>query len=301
MTYTIAMVTTDPAGLGGRDQDTGPLADALRAVGLTVDAPVWHDPAVDWAGYDLVVIRTPWDYSERYPEFLAWLDRAAGLTRVLNAPELIRWNIDKRYLDDFQALGVPVVPTVFCVTADEVRAAVAGFATGRVVLKPSVSAGSRDTGLFEPGDPRALDLAGRILADGKTVMVQPAAERVIEDGENALFFFNGEYSHAFHKGPILVPGGGYVGGSYTSDISRVEPHADEIVLGARVLAAVRTIAAAKGLGADAGLPLYARVDIAAGLPPEVIEVEIFEPAYFVDVVPEAVPAFVRAVQERLAR
>src|SRR5690349_7074836 len=104
MIMRIGLLTTDEVALHGRDHDTGRLLEALRRAGLAADAPVWHDEAVDWASYDLLVIRTPWDYSERPGEFMAWLDRASVLTRILNAPDLIRWNIDKRYLDDFQDL-----------------------------------------------------------------------------------------------------------------------------------------------------------------------------------------------------
>jgi hypothetical protein len=301
VTSRIGLLTTDDAALGGRDRDTGPLTEALRRSGLRTDAPVWHDQAVDWSSYQLLIIRTPWDYSHRQSEFMSWLDRASALTRILNAPDLIRWNIDKRYLDDFQALGVPVTPTVFCDTEEDAEAAIGDITAGRLVVKPSVSAGSRDTGLFAPGDPGALALAGRIIAAQKTAMVQPAAESVIEGGENALFFFNGRYSHAFHKGPILATGGGYIGGEYDTDLSRVEPSPAEINLGERVLESIGRIAQRRGFAEDAGLPLYARIDVASdgGESPQVLEVEAFEPAYAIDVVPEATDAFVKAVNERL--
>ncbi len=295
----LGLITTDPASLRGRDPDTAPLAEALRHAGHDVDILIWHDPAVAWEDYDLLIIRTPWDYSERYAEFMAWLDRAAAVARVLNAPELIRWNIDKRYLTDFEAAGIPVVPTTFCDTAEQAAAAIAARAGERVVVKPSVSAGSRDTGLFEPGDPGALALAVRIVAAGKTAMVQPAVEQVITGGELALFFFAGEYSASFHKGPILVPGGGYVGGSYQVSITRGEPSEAEIAFGRRVVAEVAGIAGRRGFGAEARVPLYARVDIVAGTEPQVIEVEVFEPAFCTDVLPESVGAFVRAVTARL--
>lgn len=299
----IGLLTTDAAALAGRDLDTPVLAQALRADGWSVEAPTWHDPAVDWASFDLLVIRTPWDYSWRWPEFLSWLDRASSRTRVLNAPDLIRWNIDKRYLADFAALGVPVIPTEFGDTTAGVAAAIERVGDRRLVVKPSVSAGSRNTGLFDPGDPGALRLGEEIVATGKTAMIQPAAESIITGGENGLFFFNGLYSHAFHKGPILAPGGGYLGGAYKSDISRVEPSRAEIELGSRVMAAVGRIAAGHGFGEDAATPLYARVDIAAGPgePPRVIEVEMFEPSLATPIVPEAVAAFTTAVKERLHR
>ena len=179
---TIGLLTTDTADLAEIDRDTPVLVRGLAEAGFRVEAPVWHDPAVDWAAFDLLVVRSPWDYPERYAEFTGWLARAAGRTRILNAPDLIRWNIDKRYLDDFRDLDVPVVPYAFCDTPAAAEAAIGELAHGRVIVKPTVSAASRDTGLFQPDDPRARELAARIIAAGKTAMVQPAVEEVISHG-----------------------------------------------------------------------------------------------------------------------
>jgi glutathione synthase/RimK-type ligase-like ATP-grasp enzyme len=300
----IGLLTTDAAHLADTDPDTAPLLAALTAAGFRATAPVWHDPSVDWAAFDLLVIRSPWDYPERYAEFTGWLERAATGTRILNAPALIRWNIDKRYLDDLSALDIAVVPSAFCTTPAEAQAAIAVLAPGRVVVKPTVSAGSRDTGLFQADDPGARELAAHIIATGKTAMVQPAVEEVVTHGENALFFFNGDYAYACHKGPILRPGGGYLGGgAYTEQITRADPSAEEIELGRRAIAAIARIAERRGLGADAGQPLYARVDIASrqGAEPQIIEVELFEPSYFVGVAPEAAGHFVEAVRKRCAQ
>jgi glutathione synthase/RimK-type ligase-like ATP-grasp enzyme len=283
---TIALITTDPASLPTPEPDTADLAAALRSSGLEADVVVWHDPAVDWARYDLAVIRTPWDYPERHAEFMAWLDRAAAATRLLNAPDLIRWNIDKRYLTALAESGLPVVPTEFCDTVAAARTALDG-SSGRVVVKPSVSAGSRDTGLFTPDDPKALDLARKIIDSGKTAMVQPAVEEIIERGELGLFYFNGEYTSAFHKGPILAPGGAYVGNGDL--ITLGSPSPEDITLGSQALAAVTS------LGFDQ--PLYARIDIAAA---QVIEVEVFEPGYALPILPANRDAFVQAVHARLA-
>jgi hypothetical protein len=301
VTTKIGLLTTDEAALAGRDRDTARLTEALRAGGWSADAPIWYDEGVDWAAFDLIVIRSPWDYSWRHHEFMAWLEGASKVTRILNAPDLIRWNIDKRYLDDFAALGVPQIPTTFCATAGEAAAAVERLAGQRLVVKPSVSAGSRDTGLFASGDPGARLLAEQIITTGRTAMVQPAAESILTGGENGLFFFNGRYSHAFHKGPILAPGGGYVGGAYRPEITRTDPAPAEVELGGRALAAMARIAADRGFAGDAALPLYARIDMASDADgsPQLIEVEVFEPNLVTDIVPEAVAAFTTAVRERL--
>src|SRR6185436_2769165 len=87
------------------DPDDRPLRDALGAA-----AVAWDDPAVDWEAFELVVLRSPWDYTARREAFVAWADRV-GADRLVNPPEVVRWNTDKRYLSELDAAGLPVVPT----------------------------------------------------------------------------------------------------------------------------------------------------------------------------------------------
>lgn len=301
MTKRIALVTTDPDFLGNEERDIDALVAALRQSGFDVETPIWHDAAVRWDSFDLAVMRSPWDYPQRYHEFVTWLDRVSKQVRILNAPELITWNTDKRYLSDLSAAGVPCTGYEFCDTPDDVGAAIDRYAPANVIVKPTVSAASANTGWFANADPKAFELAERIFSLGKTVMVQPAVEHVTQHGENALIYFNSEFAASFHKGPILELGGGYIGGRYIEDISRGHPTAAEISAGEQAVTAVGDIARARGFSADAQLPLYARVDIAMneGTEPQVIEVEVFEPAFFVDIIPEVAGAFVRALAARL--
>jgi len=68
-------------------------------------AAVWSSSEVDWAVFDLVVLRSTWDYAERYDEFLAWID---ALPQLANPARVVRWSTDKRYLGELAAAGVPV-------------------------------------------------------------------------------------------------------------------------------------------------------------------------------------------------
>ena len=160
----LGLVITDPARFTAADTmlDVHPLLEALQAHGANVRAVDWADPAVDWSGFDLVVLRSPWDYSVRPAEFDAWLDRAGAATRILNDPELVRWNMDKRYLAELERAGIPGIPTTLhedeSSLAAALSAASAGAHDGHVVLKPTVGAGARLTGLLHPGDPAALAL-----------------------------------------------------------------------------------------------------------------------------------------------
>ena len=218
---TLALVTTDVPELLEHEFDLEPLLAEFARRGVAVDASVWHDPSVDWEHFDLIVMRSPWDYPQRTAEFLAWLD-SLDASRVLNPPALIRWNLDKRYLLDLEAHGVSIVPTVVASSLAEVRAAALAVG-GRIVVKPNIGAGSWGAHLTSADDPKLDGYVAEVLDAGKLVLVEPEAPEITAGGEHGLLFFDGEYSHAVTKGRILADDGGYFGGVYNEDITPVSP------------------------------------------------------------------------------
>ena len=242
---------------------------------------MWTDPAVDWSTFDAVVIRETWDYVERRAEFLAWTRDVDAVTRLLNTAGVVAWNTDKTYLRDLDAAGVPVVPTRFLAPGDDAASwRPAAVTTGDLVVKPAVSAGSRDTMRYAAGDPDGAALAHveRLLSSGRTVMVQPYLDAVDGHGETALLFFGGEFSHAIRKGPLLVRDveGDRVAGLFVQeDITAREPSPAEIDVARRAIAAITA-------STGASVPLYARVDLVPGPDgaPLLLELELTEPSLF---------------------
>ncbi|MDL2335376.1 MAG: hypothetical protein QFC55_05035, partial [Chloroflexota bacterium] len=102
----IALATC--AALPDLDPDEQLLLEPLRALGVEARAAVWDDATVDWAAFDLVVIRSTWEYASRRDEFVAW---TRSVPRIVNPANVVAWNTDKHYLRDLAAAGVPVVPT----------------------------------------------------------------------------------------------------------------------------------------------------------------------------------------------
>lgn len=286
----IGIVVTDAAFYSDEDpdHDTPLLLAALRARGVGAEAVVWHDDTVELAAFDLLAVRSPWDYPERPGEFQAWLERAAASTRVVNAPATMRWNLDKHYLADLEGAGIRVVPTTYAHSVDEARAALT--AHPRVVVKPAVSAGARDTGLFDAADERALALATRIIDAGGTAMIQPEVPELSRGWEKALYLIDGRFTHAISKGALLDVGGGLLGGVYQEHPEQVPAYDDEIAFATAVVRAVQTVTGGP-------LPLYARVDTvrsrAYGL--VLLEVELVEPALNLHVAPHATDAVVDAL------
>ncbi|HEV7496319.1 hypothetical protein [Baekduia sp.] len=260
------------------------------AIDGDVTFAIWDDPAVDWAAFDLVVVRSTWDYQERRDAFLAWA-RGIG-ERLVNPPGVLAWNTDKRYLHELAAAGLPVVPTTL-VAPGELFTAPAG----EYVVKPTVSAGSRDTARFTADEgERAAALVAAIHAGGRTAMVQPYVASVDARGETALLFFDGAFSHAIHKGPLLRPGAEPTSEVFAAEtIAPRTPSAAELAVAQRILEDV-----AQRLGT--GSPLYARVDLVedAGGAPLLLELELTEPSLFFAGDAARLARYGAAVQRRLA-
>src|SRR6266508_2961870 len=131
-------------------------------------------------------------------------------------------------------------------------------------------------------------------ATGRTAMVQPYLPQIAQ-GERALVFLDGRFSHAVRKGPVLVQTGVIDNDRMPHpDLTRHEPTRTELELAARALAAAPV--------APADL-LYARVDLAldASGEPVLMELELIEPNLFLGWSPTGFSRFADAVQVQLAR
>ncbi|CAN5371604.1 hypothetical protein BH23ACT6_BH23ACT6_11770 [soil metagenome] len=282
----IALATA--AEVAELDEEGQLLASALRERGAQVTPAVWDGADIDWAAYDLVVVRSTWDYAMRRPAYLAWAEQVATVSRLLNAPDLLTWNTDKRYLHDLAHAGVPIVPSQFidpgeCVEHDWLHT--------EHVVKPSVSAGSKDTlRLGAEENERSRAHLRDILASGRTALVQPYLADVDTAGETAMLFCDAEFSHAMCKGAILERGAGLVEGLFAPEVITPRTPSDaEMALGRAAMAAIP--------GDEP--PLYARID---ALPspdgPVVLEIELTEPSMFFEYADGSAGRFADAILAR---
>lgn len=295
MKPSVALVTAREAR--GLDEDMPLLEAALHAVGARSQIVDWDDGQIDWASFDIALLRSTWDYTDRLREFLAWVDAAARHTTMLNPPAVVRWNTDKHYLAELARAAVPVVPTTFIEPGESADRALHDFLTrhgdaSEFVVKPSVGAGSRDTqrhgrAQVEP----AVAQAQRLLSAERSVLLQPYLNSVDRDGETALIYVAGQFSHAIRKGPLLPPGlaGSPAVGLFAPEkITPRTPGVDELRVADRVLAALPFAA-----------PLYARIDLIrdAGGAPALLELELTEPSLFFAHATGAAERFTAAVLE----
>ena len=258
------------------DADGPVLLQALADEGLDASVISWDKPGVDWGAFDLVVIRCTWDYWDRHEEFLAW---TRSVPRLANSADVVAWNTDKTYLKRLADAGVPVIPTVWVAPGEQYDVPTYPF-----VVKPSVSAGARDTAAYDAGDQTSIAHVADIHARGKTAMVQPYVAEIEGAGETSVLVFDGVVSHAARKSPVLTVGEGeaeYGGWS----MGPREASTEEVAL------AERAVAVAQEWGDEL---LYARADVLPG--PLLIELEVTEPSLFLVHAPGSERTYARAVR-----
>jgi hypothetical protein len=257
--------------------------------------PIWDDPAVDWASYELVVIRSVWDYGYRVAEFLRWCEVVG--TRLRNTPQTVAFNTDKRYLS---TLSVPIVPTAFV----EAGGLLTGYGQ-EIVVKPNVSAGARDTGRFLPSRAdEAAALVAHIHETGRAALVQPYMPEVDTEGETAVAFFGGEVSHVLHKRPVLRTAGVAPLSDMAHGPAAVMLEDDLVTAGSATEAHLELARAAQAEVAERfGTPLYMRVDMVTGShgTPVIMELELTEPNFYLKLAPGSCERFAAAIEADLAR
>ena len=252
---------------------------ALTNAGAQVAPVAWTDGG-DLSGYDLVLPLVAWGYHLDYPRWLAFLERAEReRLPLLNPPGLLRWNGDKAYLAELGDAGVPTVPTLAVESScdADLEEARRRFGSEWLVIKPPVSASATGTHRLGPNDDLPED------SRSKPMIVQPLIEEIARTGEFSLMLFEDEYSHAVVKRP-------------RSGDFRVQPHLGGVTLPSEPPPG--GIALAKqALAAAPARATYARVDI---VPDDegtlrIMELELIEPALFLDHAPDGGAAFTSAI------
>lgn len=259
---------------------------AGAAKGLEFEVRYWDDETLPAQGFDCALIRSCWDYPDRYDEFLARLDahERAGL-RLFNSAQAVKWNSRKTYL---KQLGDAAIETIW---ADKIDARVVAQAfdamdAAEIVIKPQVGAGSRNTLRLKRNGWSEADLRD---APPGAAMLQPYLRAIETEGERSLFWFGDHFSHAIRK----VPKAG--------DWFANRPENARFFAEASPAAAIEVAEAARAQ-APSDL-LYARIDLVLGDDGRwrVIEIEAIEPYLFLAFAPEGADVLVRALSRVLGR
>ncbi len=288
----IAFVTCTPFGPirpDGLTADDALVVAALESEGIPVHVVRWDDADADWLGFALIVIRSPWDYFRRLPEFLGWLDRLEALgAPVQNPIPVLRDNLDKAYLVRLLEQGVAVTPTVRIPRglAPSLTALLAQRGWEEAVVKPAVSGAAFETWRVSRSSVERAQARFADLVCERDMLVQPYLADIAEGGEWSLVFFGGEFSHALRKFP--ASGDFRVQQYHGGSLSEATAPRDLIDTATALLAHVP------------GPLLYARVDgVMTGEGFLLMELELIEPELFVRTDPAAPARFARAIQQTM--
>jgi glutathione synthase/RimK-type ligase-like ATP-grasp enzyme len=275
---------SDPAVQGRWPEVFARMAAPLEALGATVEPRGWTQ-AGDLTGFDLILPLMVWGNYRAVEPWLAAVDDwdAAGLP-LLNPPSVLRWNVDKIYLQRLADAGAPIAPTAWLDAGDPELAEAARQAHGwdEAVIKPRRSGGSYRTERLRAGQLAAFE------PFNGPAMLQPFLPAVGTTGETSLVYFNGVFSHAVAK--VARAGDFRVQPDWGGHVRAVTPDPDEFAAAEAALAAI-----------DEGPLLYARVDLVRDLhgKPVVMELELLEPDLYLGEEIQAQTRFAEAVMARL--
>ena len=190
--------------IGLSDKENHTLLEFLQDKGLDIHAEAWSDPHVQWEMYDLVLLKSPWDYVHKIDRFHEWLNTIDAVgTRLLNPYAIIHWNSDKHYLQNVVDSGLNITPSAFVEKSDPIDLLTYfdRWQTDNLVIKPCIGGTSRHTHSIVRGQHEKFILLLKKLTLVEAFIIQPFIPEVVKDGEWSFLFFNGRFSHSLIKKP----------------------------------------------------------------------------------------------------
>ena len=284
------------------------VCEALKKRGVPATRHAWCDPEVDWSRVACAVFRTTWDYFDRWPAFSAWLESSASKTTLLNAPEVLRWNLDKHYLKDLQSEGIAVVPTTYVAKGTNMPLlnVMEQQKWTDVVVKPAIAGGAFDTyrvtraGAVTHHSPihpthENSESLWRVLLTKQDMLVQPFLFDVIESGEISLIWIEGEVTHGVQK--QAKKDDFRVQDDHGGTVTPIDPTPELVQTAQDIMAKCMQHCAKRGWDS----PLYARVDLMRGDQGTwlVSELEMVEPELWFRFCPAAADRLANAIHGRL--
>jgi glutathione synthase/RimK-type ligase-like ATP-grasp enzyme len=267
--------------------DDALLREELGRRGCEAISVVWDEAGADWGSFDLCLVRSTWDYHEKYDEFLDWTQRVETTTALRNPAKVIAWNSNKTYLRELAAQGVRTVPTVWVERGSEtdLEEALAREDWNEAVVKPVVDLGAKNLHRVLRGEdsPALASVLRRHDA-----MVQPFLPSLEKQGETSLIYIAGAFSHAVRKRP--AEGDFRVQSIWGGTSISVDPDERQLRIAKRALATLDET------------PIYARVDLVIGPDedPCLIELELIEPNLYLSTNPDAAARLADAMIAQLS-
>lgn len=283
-----------PSGLS---EDGHVLQAELERHGVAAGPVVWSDGETTWADYDVLLVRSCWEYHTQEEAFRRWIRtvKSAG-TVLLNRAPTIRWNLDKSYLQDLAERGTSVIPTEFVTWGDPppLRDILRDYGWESAGVEPAVGTSSTDVWRTSADEAPARQAEFASLAAESDVLVQEFAPE-INEGERSLVFFQGRFGHALRSQPAADDFRAHPDFGATTTLDTPGP-----ALVDQARAVVETACDVLNIPPEA-LP-YARIDgIERGGEFRLMELELIEPFLGLATAEHAVDVFTDAIESAFER
>ena len=283
----VALITW--SGLLGGAESERLLLPHLAAANVEPQIVNWRTAGVSLSAFDLVVLRSCWDYHLRGAEFTEWLLLTANSVPVLNDVKTVLWNRNKFYLGELAAMGIEIAPTVFVNGSGPItRSAWQEIRSWKkCVVKPAVSASAHKTWLFDSAAvPDEDELKSKM--EGEAFLVQQFIPEIETQGEISFIYIDGGYSHAVLKRP--ASGDFRVQKEHGGSAELLHPDSDLVDQANEIAVTVPQVRDS----------LYCRIDAVARSGKLVLmELELIEPELFLGLVEGAAERFAKAIVKRM--
>jgi hypothetical protein len=266
------------------------LIEPMKNIGWDAEEISWRNESVDWNDYNAVIVRSTWDYQKDHKKFLDVLEKINNSSAHLeNDLELMKWNMNKKYLFDLEQNGVRIVNTLWKTqfNFEELKNSFEIFSTKKIIIKPNISANADNT--FRLTKEKLVENKEELelIYTNLEFMVQPFMGNIVDEGEYSLFFFNGEFSHCVLKKPKEKDF--RVQEEHGGKFKSVIPTAQQISISKNVVSKLSTP------------PLYARTDLVRTIDNEfaLMELEVIEPSLYFNMDEQSPINFTKAFVRRM--
>jgi len=264
------------------------VATALIQQGHQVTPVPWESELAVFQAADLVIFRAHWNYHHHPQAFSTWL---AALTTLAvpcyNSTTLVQWNLDKSYLVELQAHGVPMPVSRVLLPGETPTLIYAQQGWTSAVIKPISGASGHLVEHVAYADLAAWQANIRAQRAADKWLIQEFRPEIQAAGELSLIFVDGHFSHGVAKRP--QQGEFRINSQYQGQIVRTSPSVAVLAQAQELLAKLPE------------LPLYARIDgvVTADETFCLIELEVNEPGLYFHYAPECAVDFAAAIGAKL--
>ena len=266
------------------------LIEPMSKLGWNAKEISWRNESVNWNNFDAVIVRSTWDYQNDSEKFLSVLENINNSSAHLeNDLELMKWNMNKKYLFDLETNGVRIVDTIWekYFNSNNAYDYFNKLNSEEIIIKPNISANADNTfRISKENYINHIQDIENVFAQ-RDFMIQPFIQNIVDEGEFSLFFFNGEFSHCVLKKPK------------ENDFRVQEEHGGKF---RSVIPTEQQISIAKNIVNKLSvLPLYARADLVRIDDNDfaLMELEVIEPSLYLNTDKQSPERFAKAFDTRM--